>query len=539
MRRLVSAFLQARRKRGFTAFSRRCLDVEAAQSTLLERLVARNGRTALARRLGADSVRTLADLRRLPLTDYDAIQTELEAALAGRPDQLVAGRPGFFGMTSGTTGYAKYIPIDEAFRAEFQSTVQHFLYGVVRDHPRALDHKALYMVAPAVMQTTPGGEPAGAITGFNFRRLPALLRRFYAVPADAFEVRVPERALYTVARFALAAELSIAFAVTPAPLALLGAVIERHFEALLADLHDGTLAREGLSDALHRSLTMGLRPDPARARTLAARAARARPTPEHLYPELAVICCWAHAGAETHVAPMRATWGAHVPIRHAIYSATEGWMNVPLSDAHPSGVLAADAIVIEFIDAHGVPRFAHELSEPGRYEIVLTSGAGLWRYRLGDEVEVTGFHADSTLDSARSGRGRPAPLFHFIQKTGNVLSIAHDMTTEAHVRRAVEETLPRGRRWVFGPDASGDRYRVVLEGAPDPDLPRLAAALDAALARANMGYADFRGDGLIAPIVLDLRSAAAFDAWEAARRTATVSQAKPTVFVKSPGDLPA
>jgi len=535
MRRLLSAFLQARRKRGFAAFSRRCLDVEATQSALLTRLIRRNGHTALARRLGADRVRTLGDLRRLPLTDYDAIQPELEAALAGHPDQLVAGRPGFFGMTSGTTGYAKYIPIDEPFRAEFQSTVQHFLYGVVRDHPRALDHKALYMVAPAVMQTTPGGEPAGAITGFNFRRLPALLRRFYAVPADAFEVRAPERQLYTVARFTLASELSIAFSVTPAPLALLGATIERHFEALLADIHDGTLAREGLSDDLHRSLTAGLRPDPARARALAARAARARPTPEHLFPALALVCCWAHAGAASHLAPMRATWGERVPIRHAIYSATEGWMNVPLSDAHPSGVLAADAIVLELVDAQGVARFAHELSEPGRYEIALTSGAGLWRYRLGDEVEVTGFFEDR----ARSARGRPAPLFHFIQKTGNVLSIAHDMTTEAHVRRAVEAALPRGRRWVFGPDARGDRYRVVLEGEPDHDLPRLTAALDAALARANMGYADFRGDGLIAPIVLDLRPGVAFDVWEAARRTATVSQAKPTVFVKSPGDLPA
>lgn len=534
MKRLLSAYLQARRKRGFAAFSERCLDVERAQAALLARLVERNGRTALARRVGADRVRSLDDLRRLPLTDYDAIQPELEAALAGRPDQLVAGRPGFFGMTSGTSGYAKYIPIDEAFRAEFQSTVQHFLYGVVRDHPRALDHKALYLVAPAVMQTTPGGEPAGAITGFNFRRLPALLRRFYAVPADAFEVRVPERQLYTVARFCLATELSIAFAVTPAPLALLGAAIERHFDALLADIHDGTLAREGLSEEIHRALSRPLRPDPERARLLAARAAGKRPIPRHLFPELAVICCWAHAGAESHVAAMRDTWG-EVPIRHAIYSATEGWMNVPLSDDHPSGVLAVDAIVLELLDASGRALFAHEVREPGRYEVVLTSGAGLWRYRLGDEVEVTGFHADP----GRVSRGRPAPMFHFVQKTGNVLSIAHDMTTEAHVRRAVEEALPRGRRWVFGPDASPDRYRVVLEGGPELDLAALAGALDAALCRANMGYADFRGDGLIAPIALVAHAPATFDAWEAARRTRAVSQAKPVVFVKSAAELPA
>ncbi len=529
MRALLGWWLQARRARGFRAFSARCLDVEAAQTAHLQRLVARNGHTALARRVGATGVRTLDDLRRLPISDYDSITPELEAALAGQPDQLVAGRPGFFGMTSGTTGYAKHVPIDDAFRAEFQATVQHFLYGVVRDHPRALSRRALYMVAPAIIHMTAGGEPAGAITGFNYRRIPKMLQRFYAVPADAFDVRVPERQLYAVARFALAQELSIAFAVTPAPLALVGAAIERHFDALLRDIHDGTLAPDGIDPVLHKGLSAQLRPDPKRARELARRGA-GRPIPANLFPDLAVICCWAHGGAASHLAAMRAMWGK-VPIRHAIYSATEGWMNVPLSDAHPSGVMAVDSVVLEFVDASGRARFAHELTEPGRYELLLTTGAGLWRYRLGDEVEVTGFHKDPTVVA----RGRAAPLFHFVQKTGNVLSIAHDMTTEAHVRSAVAASLPDGRRWVFGPDPSGDRYQVAIEGNVAPND---AVALDEALARANMGYADFRGDGLIAPLVLRSITAEAFDAWEAARRTATVSQAKAVVFVKSSDELP-
>ncbi len=543
MKRLVSALMQAKRKRGFAAFRKRCHDVRAPQEALLARLIARNGDTALARRLGVPSVRSLADLRRLPITDYDGVAPELEAALAGKPDQLVRGRPGFFGMTSGTTGYAKYIPIDEAYRAEFQSTVQHFLYGIVRDHPRALAHKALYMVAPAVLETTPGGEPAGAITGYNLRRLPALLRSFYAVPADAFEVRDPERQLYTVARFALATELSIAFAVTAAPLALIGAAMERHADALLRDIRDGTLARDGISEALHRSLSRGLRPDKARARTLAARVAGGkRAIPKHFFPELALITCWHHAAAEAHLAALRDVWG-DVPMRHAIYSATEGWMNIPLTDRHPSGVLAVDAVVAEFMDPSGATFFAHELREPGRYEILLSSGAGLWRYRLGDEVDVTGF-----FEQPESGVGarqapelaapfaRHAPELCFVQKTGNVLSLAHDMTTEAHVRRAVGATLPASMRWVFGPSSVGDRYRVVVVG----DLaPGAAEALDVALAAANMGYKDFRGDGLIGPIELVACAPEVFDAWEAARRTSTLAQAKPTVFVKSAGELPA
>ncbi len=540
LKQLIGSLLQARRHRGYLAFAARCRDVRAAQDALLRRLVARNGKTALATRLGASGITKLEDLRKLPVTDYDAIQPELQAALAGRPDQLVPGAPKFFGMTSGTTSRAKYIPIDEAYRAEFQSTVQHFLYGIVRDHPKALAQKVLYLVGPAALEITPGGATAGSISGHNLRRLPALIRGLYAVPADAFEVPDADHQAYVVARFALATEISAAFAVTTAPLAIVGATMERHCDALLRDIHDGTLTVSGMPAHLRAQLIAGLRPNPDRARALAARVAGKRSIPKHFFPDLKLISCWHHASAGTHYAALRDLYG-DVPLRPGIYSATEGWMNVPLADAAPhhppSGVLASDAVVLEFEDAGGV-YFAHELPAPGRYEVLITSGAGLWRYRIGDEVEVTGFFED-----AAPGMGR-APMFHFTQKVGSVISLAHDMTTESHVRAAMNVTFPNARRWVFGPSpTANDRYRLALEElastSAEPFSPTTAASsLDSALRAANLGYNADRGDGLLQPIEVVTRSTSTFDAWESSRRTAALSQAKPTVLVKSASELP-
>lgn len=541
LQRVLGSLLQARRARRYHAFSERARDVRPAQEALLVRLVARNGHTALARRLGADRVRSLDDLRRLvPITDYDAIQPELQAALAGRPDQLVAGCPPFFAMTSGTTGFAKYVPIDDAYRAEFQRTLDPFLYAIVRDHPAALAHKALYLVGPATLETTPGGTPAGTISGYNLRRLSPLLRRFYAVPADAFEIPAPDSQLYTIARFCLAHELSIAFSVTTAPLAALGRTIEEHADALLRDIHDGTLSAPELPSPLRANLGRHLRRDPARARLLTARVAGKRLIPKHFFPTLRLVSCWHHASAGTHLAALYDAFG-ELPLRPAIYSATEGWLNVPLADAAPdqppSGVLACDAVVVEFIDHAGVPRFAHELHRPGRYELLITSGAGLWRYRLGDEVEVTGFFdALSPETAAPTGK---APLFHYVQKTGAVVSIAHDMTTESHVRAAVHAALPGHRRFVFGPSPSApDRYRVALERTPDLEaaLAPLAASLDAALRAANLGYDADRDSGVIGPLELVVREHEHFDAWERARQRPVIAQSKPTVFVKSPSE---
>jgi len=544
LKAFVSSYLQSRRKRGYQAFAERCRDVGGAQQDLLMRLVARNGETALGRRLSVPGVRSLDDLRRLvPITDYDALQPELLASLAGTPNQLVPGRPAFYGMSSGTTGRARYIPIDEAYRADFQATLQHYLYGIVRDHPNALAHKLLYLVGPSALETTPGGASAGSFSGHNQRSLPGFLRRLYAVPADAFEIPDALRQAYVVARFALASELSLAFALTTAPLALVGATMELHSEALLRDIRDGTLDATGLPPQLHRSLSQGLRPNRARAALLASRIAGGkRPIPKNFFPHLALIACWHHASAGSHLVALRDLWG-DVPIRPGIYAAIEGWMNVPSSDAHPvhppSGVLAADAVVLEFMGSDGVTRFAHELNAPGRYEVLITSGAGLWRYRIGDEVDVTGFFEQLTAQTPRpTGH---APMFHFVQKAGNVLSLGHDMTSESHVRTALQAAVPGVRRWVFGPSPDTvDSYRIVIEsaelphGSPDPRAP----AVDAALRAANTGYAADRADGLLQPLEVTTCTPAAFDAWESSRRSASLAQAKPTVFVKSSRELP-
>lgn len=59
------------------------------------------------------------------------------------------------------------------------------------------------------------------------------------------------------------------------------------------------------------------------------------------------------------------------------------------------------------------------------YELVITTYAGLYRYRVGDILRVTGFH-------------NSAPQFHFVRRKNVLLSIDSDKTDEAELQRAVE-----------------------------------------------------------------------------------------------------
>eukprot|EP01018_Ginkgo_biloba_P026574 Gb_23805 [translate_table: standard] len=60
------------------------------------------------------------------------------------------------------------------------------------------------------------------------------------------------------------------------------------------------------------------------------------------------------------------------------------------------------------------------------YEIVVTTYAGLYRYRVGDVLRVTGFH-------------NAAPQFRFVRRKNVVLSIDSDKTDEVELRNAVEK----------------------------------------------------------------------------------------------------
>lgn len=539
MKALIRALLQRRRARGFAGFERACRDPERAQQLMLTSLLQRSGGTAFARRIGAtpDRVRTVEDLRaNVPLTSYADIEPEVLASLGGASDQLIPGKPGFFALTSGTTGRAKYLPIDEAYRKAFQAPMQHYLFGIVRDHLGTFSKKVLYMVGPPEVEALPGGAVAGTISGYNYRALPPLLARFGAVPWQVFAVRDPRAQIHATASLAMRQDISFAVAITTAPLAALGEAMRDHGEALLRDMHDGTLTiSEGqLSSAERDALSPFAKRDRARARRIEQAAARhGSLVPQVVWPDLALVSCWAHAGAATHLHLFPELFG-DVPVRSAVYSATEGWINVPMRDDSPSGALAIESGVyeLELLDASGQPTgttcLPHEAEVGVDYGMVLSSGCGLFRYQLGDRVRVTGFF-------------HRTPELHFVQKLGAVLSLAHDATSEEHVAAAIAEleSVAPVSRWVFGPSVGfPPRYRLAVAAQEGLDTGNLAHAFDAALGRANLGYEADREAGILAPAEVVAIDASAFGQWEAASRAAVGHQTKPTRFVMTAEQFP-
>ncbi|WOL20071.1 hypothetical protein Cni_G28873 [Canna indica] len=74
------------------------------------------------------------------------------------------------------------------------------------------------------------------------------------------------------------------------------------------------------------------------------------------------------------------------------------------------------------------------------YELVITTYTGLYRYRVGDILHVTGFH-------------NVAPQFRFVRRKNVLLSVESDKTDEAELQQAVERAT--GGAEVVGCDRGG------------------------------------------------------------------------------------
>jgi len=172
--------------------------------------------------------------------------------------------------------------------------------------------------------------------------------------------------------------------------------------------------------------------------------------------------------------------------------ATEAAVTIPFGGAHP---IAVNSHFYEFIDENGVVHPIEGLRESGVYEVIVTTGGGLWRYRLGDQVRVTGF----------VGR---TPSLSFLGRTGLVSDLVGEKLTEAFVAEALRETwkeYPSTPSFAMLAPDSSSRYSLFVEGHCSDDL---APRLDAALCR-NPAYSYGRKLGqLELPRVIKIRTGA-------------------------------
>jgi hypothetical protein len=164
-----------------------------------------------------------------------------------------------------------------------------------------------------------------------------------------------------------------------------------------------------------------------------------------------------------------------------------------MGDEEPGGALAITSHYFEFVpESGGAPVPVEGLRDGERYAILLSNSAGVWRYDLGDVIEVCGFWQNT-------------PRIRFVRKTGAASNLVGELLEEAHVNRALVTAMAStgaSCEWCAmapRPDAPVPAYDLLVEGAVTEGF---AAAVDEALAASAQRYGVLRRGGSLAPLRL-------------------------------------
>lgn len=499
-------------------------NVAATQEALLLRIVRRNQDCEQGRRFRFAAVRSVADYQRLvPCTDYEALRATIERVGAGEPGVLTTEPVRLLEPTGGSSAALKLVPYTRSLQAEFRRAIAAWIGDTFWRHPRARSGRAYWSITPLGQSARSGDGVPGSSqlrVGFEadseylggWQRL--LARQLMVAPPVVAKLRSLENARYATLSYLLAAgDLALVSVWSPLFARVLLDQAPAWGRSICDDLERGRL-RLPHPAAEQPGLQLPLRPQPARAAFL--RGLMREPCSADMWrqcwPKLALVSCWGDASSAAYLPALQQLL-PQAEIQPKGLLATEGVVTIPWG-AGEGAVLAVRSHFYEFLPSAAGPRellrprLAHELTLGERHRVLLTTSGGLYRYDLGDEVEVVGFSGD-------------CPRLRFSGRSTAVSDLVGEKLHEEHVRRSLDTACrQRGRHPEFlllvpepGPPP---HYRLYLSDGASADASRdaeqWATSVDQAL-RDNPQYRLARELGQLAAIDVRRLASTAVQLW--------------------------
>jgi hypothetical protein len=367
--------------------------------------------------------------------------------------------------------------------------------------------------------------PCGAVTGLTATMQKRIIRWLYCVPGCVGKIKDPAAKYYTVLRLSVPRNVGMVVAANPSTLINLARAGDLEKESLIRDIADGTLSTRLDIPAEVRALLKGRLSKANRARAAELEAIVARTGtlyPRDYWPNKFLLGNWTGGSVGAYLRHYPRYFG-EAPVRDVGLIASEGRMTIPFEDNTPAGVLDITSHYFEFIpEAEGdspnpTVLGAHELTEGGRYFILLTTGYGLYRYHIYDLVRVTGFYNQTPLLEFLS-KGA-----HFANITGEKLSEYQVTQSMAEVLRELDLTLTTysvAPCWPAGGDFEQPYYGLFVERddlktAATAQL--LAGRLDERLRQINVEYESKRASQRLGALRLEALPAGFWARWDRER----------------------
>ncbi|TKW35616.1 hypothetical protein SEVIR_2G386500v4 [Setaria viridis] len=423
-------------------------DVDAVQERVLEEILTRNADTEYLIKCGLAGATDRATFRaKVPMATYEDLQPYIRRIADGDRTPILSGHPvSEFLTSSGTSaGERKLMPTieDELNRRQLLYSLQ---MPVMNLYVPGMDKgKALHFLFVKSETKTPGGLAARPVlTSYyksnHFKNRPFDAYNNYTSPTAAILCADAFQSMYAQMVCGLCQRHDVLRVGAVFASGLLRAIrfLQLNWEQLAADIEAGALTPRVTDPSVREAVAGILRQDPELAAVIRAECSSGdwagiitRIWPNTKYLDVIVT------GAMAQYIPTLKYYSGGLPMACTMYASSECYFGLnlrPMCDpSEVSYTLMPNMCYFEFLpmDAAASGGDVSQLVDLARvelgreYELVITTYAGLNRYRVGDVLQVTGFH-------------NSAPQFRFVRRKNVLLSIESDKTDEAELQRAVE-----------------------------------------------------------------------------------------------------
>jgi hypothetical protein len=425
------------------AFQQATRTVADTQRAVLQHMLVANSDTDFGKQYGFASIGSCQEYqRRVPLATYDSYAGAIKRIAAGKNNLLTAEPVHLLEPTSGTTSGEKWIPYTASLRRQFQRAVAVWVADVMQHRPGLRRGRAYWSISPAFgpPRKTAGGMAIGFDNDAAYlsRWQQFLVRRVLVMPSAVTSLRTMDSFRYfTLFYLVAAADLALISIWSPTFLTSLLSSLEEVSERICRDLRRGQLSIAAADAPADATLVcLGRRQRVRRADQLdgifrqgGSLAGKLR----GIYAQLDLISCWADASAATYLPGLRALF-PDVAVQPKGLLATEACVSFPLW-GRPGAALALRSHFFEFSESGAQDgtepsaiRLAHQLEPGRRYQVIVTTGGGLYRYQLRDVVEVTGFE-------------HQCPLLRFVGRADRVSDLVGEKLAEPHVQQVLSKVF--------------------------------------------------------------------------------------------------
>ncbi|KAE8660497.1 putative indole-3-acetic acid-amido synthetase GH3.12 [Hibiscus syriacus] len=435
-------------------------DAKNVQRETLKKILEENGGAEYLQNLGLAGRTDPESFKScVPLVTHQDLEPYIQRIAEGPSAPILTGKPiTNISLSSGTTqGKPKFVPFNDEL---METTLQIFRTSYAfrnREFP-IKNGKALQFIYSSKQSKTKGGLSAGTATTNMFRNSQyktemKAMQSQCCSPDEVIFAPDFHQSLYCHLLCGLIFREEVQFVSSTFAHSIVHAfrTFEQVWEELCADIREGVLTRRITFPSVRSAMAKWLNPNPELADLIHRKCSGLsnwyRLIPE-LFPNVKYIYGIMTGSMEPYLKKLR-HYAGDVPLLSADYGSSEGWIGANVNPKVPPesttyAVLpnigyfefiplrenaeeqVQDKLDASFISMEPKPVGLTEVKVGEEYEVIVTSVAGLYRYRLGDVVKVMGFH-NST------------PELKFICRRNLLLTVNIDKNTEKDLQQAVEE----------------------------------------------------------------------------------------------------